>query len=157
MVGGEKVSPERLALSRPRFLDSGVPCVQSGTLAAAGSGPGQPAATALSRSSIDWRTDIASVIGEAGSSRKKILVFFHSPGAGTSEHIRATILSDLRVVSVVNERMVPLQINVNEQSALAAQLGVFRGGVVGIYGPDGVALKRFTSVSSPEAFLSSLP
>jgi hypothetical protein len=121
-----------------------------------GAGGARTPSAAPPPKSLNWQTDLSTALAEAKRDKKKILVFFNAPDAEPSKYAESHVFSDPAVISEVSGLYVPLMVNLTTQRELATRLGVFRGGVVGLYNPDGSAIKQITTVRSRTDFLTEI-
>lgn len=121
-----------------------------------GAGGARTPPTAPPPKSLNWQTDLSTALAEAKRDKKKILVFFNAPDAEPSKYAESHVFSDPTVISEVTGLYVPLMVNLTTQRELATRLGVFRGGVVGLYNADGSAIKQIQTVRSRTDFLTEI-
>jgi hypothetical protein len=106
---------------------------------------------------IQWQTDLASALKRAAETQKNILVFFENPDVEASRQVAANIFADARVRAAVNEKCVAVRVSMATQRDLAQRLGAVRAGIVILYKPDGTAIKRLDTLTTPEDLIRQLP
>jgi hypothetical protein len=110
----------------------------------------------LSVGQINWHEDVQEAMAAAKQQNRKILVFFRNSTADISRHVEDSVLGDMRVRTALQQRFIALRIDTARNPAIARQLGVYRPGIINIYGPDGKFQKQIVSLNTAEDFLRHL-
>ncbi|MBX7245372.1 MAG: thioredoxin family protein [Candidatus Sumerlaeaceae bacterium] len=110
----------------------------------------------LSADPIPWVRDIKEGLKLAAASKKQILVFFENPSVENSRFIDTTVFTDIKVRAAVQEKFIPVKINVAQNYDLAKSLGVFRAGIVVIYDASGNAVKQLATLKTPQDLLREI-
>ena len=61
-------------------------------------------------SPVNWRTDFAAALAEAKRENKLIILYFSADGCGPCKMMRGTTLKEPRIVKMLNESYVPVQL-----------------------------------------------
>lgn len=85
-----------------------------------------------------------------------ILVYFFLPGSNVSKKLEEGVFDNARVRTELARNYILVKLNMAENTALAAGLGVYRGCAVVAYTHDGTALGQIIDVFKPEEFLARL-
>jgi len=142
-------------LNRPTDISlagDAVPAATPGLTPPAGTVPPK----VLSADPIPWTDNIEFAMSEARRTGKKILVFFDSRDAEASRRMEVDIFADLRVRAVVQSKFIAARVSLTEKPDLAQRLGVFRAGVIAIYGTDGAAIVQLRDLRSAEEFMKAI-
>jgi DNA/RNA endonuclease YhcR with UshA esterase domain len=110
----------------------------------------------LSADPIPWTDNLEQAMAEARRTGKKILVFFDSRDAEVSRKVEVGIFADIRVRAIVQSKFIAARVSLTEKPDLAQRLGVFRAGVIGIYGPDGAAITQLRDLRTAEDFMKAV-
>ncbi len=95
---------------------------------------------------------------QAQANKVAILVFFSAAEAENSRYLEDKVFTDSRVRRAVQERFVPVKIDVSKNPEMARTLGIYRGGVVCLYQSDGKPLVSapLSSIRIPEDLLKAI-
>ena len=86
---------------------------------------------------VRWRTEYAAALKESETTNRPLFVDFYTPACVWCQRLDATTFRDPAVVSMLNEKFVPLKIDGNQTLWLVHALGIQRYPSTVIAGPDG--------------------
>lgn len=98
---------------------------------------------------VKWLEDIDAARQQAESQNRKIFVFFYTPGSERSESYEKQVLSDAAVRRVLNDKYIPVRLNLDATGNLAASMKAFRAGTINLYDSKGGSGQQITD--TPEA------
>jgi thioredoxin-related protein len=99
---------------------------------------------------INWRTDYNKARQEAADKNRPLLLDFGYQGCAFCVKLDSTTFRDPAIISLLNDRFVPLKIDANKEERLTELLRVDRFPTLVIAGPDGKIL------ATQEGFLDAL-
>ncbi|MFH0792393.1 MAG: thioredoxin family protein [bacterium] len=108
------------------------------------------------KAGINWYRDLAQAQQDARAQNKKIMVYFKSDRAQVCQQYSTKTFLDLNVVSLIQSRFVPVEIDVTDNSQIAIKLGVFRAGTIIFYDAAGQPLGKIEHFLPAEQFISEL-
>jgi thioredoxin-like negative regulator of GroEL len=111
-----------------------------------------PGATALGEALPGWRTNLTAAVEEAAELDRPVLLYFTAAWCGPCQAMARTTL---RVEAVTNAiaALIPVAVDVDENSELARTRGVNAVPTFGLLSPAGEPVVRTTGFQSPEAFV----
>jgi Thioredoxin-like len=108
-------------------------------------------------SRLKWKRNSSGAVAEARQTNKGVLVFFHEASSVVSIRLWKSLCS-AAAASEIEQRYVPVFIDMETDKALAEQLKIKEAGTLVIYDSKGtpVAMLKESEVSSPEILGSRL-
>ncbi|PKO19758.1 hypothetical protein CVU37_01820 [candidate division BRC1 bacterium HGW-BRC1-1] len=100
-------------------------------------------APGASTTPINWMFDITSAQNAAKTQKKRILLYFFLPGNAASMKVDDTLNSPI-VRGIVNSMYIPVRMDFSQNSQMAYQLQIFKGGTIGLYESDGSPVMHIT-------------
>ena len=100
-------------------------------------------APGASTTPINWMFDITSAQSAAKTQKKRILLFFFLPGNSASMRVDETLNAPV-VRGLVNSMYIPVRLDFGQNSQMAYQLQIFKGGTIALYESDGSPVMHIT-------------
>lgn len=110
----------------------------------------------IPREWLHWHADPSTAMVDARRQGKKIIVYFDHPDPTRSAWIETRIFRDKDVATIVGGGYILAKVNMNTQAPFAARLGVFKGGVVNVYGTEGAYMGQVANIKSPKDLIALL-
>ena len=112
-------------------------------------------APAAATTPINWMFDITSAQNAAKTQKKRILLYFFLPGNTASMKVDDTLNAPI-VRGVVNSMYVPVRMDFGQNSQMAYQLQIFKGGTIALYESDGSPVMHITDRLTPDELAARL-
>src|ERR1019366_1206950 len=87
--------------------------------------------------SVKWRVDYSAARKESEAKNLPMLIYFTRPACVYCDKMEASTHRDPRIISIFNERIIPLKINGQEQPLWASKLNVSAYPTIILARPDG--------------------
>ncbi len=105
---------------------------------------------------VDWRSDYNAARKEAAEKGRPIILDFGFEGCKFCRLLDTTTFRDAQVVKRLNDKFVPLRIDVEKDSALAEKLGLQKFPTVVFASPEGHVLGKIEGYQEPGPFQENL-
>jgi thioredoxin-related protein len=102
-----------------------------------------------------WGADVAVAMNKARAEGRRLLIAFHQPGCPPCAAMDRDVLGDSDVQKAIAP-FVPVRVDVQKDSELANQLGVFGTPTYAVVDPDGTMVTRTEGFQPVEAFVRFL-
>jgi hypothetical protein len=106
--------------------------------------------------SITWSTDIGKAVEAAKSAQKRVLVYARAGENARCASYDAMLTNNKALVDLVCAKYVPVKLDIEADSALATQLGIFRAGTFIVYDSSGAGLKKVDDELEAAQLLNAL-
>jgi thiol-disulfide isomerase/thioredoxin len=111
-----------------------------------------PAAAALAEPLPGWRTNLTAAVEEAADLDRPVLLYFTAAWCGPCQTMARTTMRDEAVITAITA-VIPVVVDVDENSELAQTRGVNAVPTFEMLSPAGDTVVRTTGFQSPEAFV----
>lgn len=106
---------------------------------------------------LAWGNDLGEALKAAANQpRKRILVYFHSAESILCARYDNEIFTNPQISNLLQNQYILVKLEIDQNSAVAAKLGVFRSGVVLLYDNAGNGLKKIEYAQNADGFAKEI-
>lgn len=103
-----------------------------------------------------WASDLRSAQATAKAEKKCVLLFVASSSGDISRSYEEMILNDAKTRTLLASRFLLVRMDYERDFDAANELGIYKGGQVRVYSPDGVQVSQLREKLSPDEFCKQL-
>lgn len=118
--------------------------------------PASNTGTASAGPEFQWFERLDEALQKAAREKKRVVVFFATPGTERSECIEGQIFGNDVIRRELAWRYLPVKLDMTRHRTTATDLGVFRGGTIVIFSTGGEKREVITECLQPSEFLRYL-